>query len=286
MQLVRDQARHNKSNTEEKRIGHYIIKDQTLAEGTTGTVKLAYNTFTEDYTAVKIVNKSIARKRKEAKKEIKFLSKIHHENIVRLEHVEEDSQNIYIFTEYCELGDVYTYMQKNGTFDEEESKKLFIQMVDAVEFCHRKLKICHHDIKLENCVLDSELNLKLIDFGFAIDMEDDSFSAGKKLIKIYDGSPAYSPLEILMRRPHDETVDIFSLGTALYYMLCGTFPFCDPDKTTFDELCKNVQAFNVDFPKGISDSAQDLIRRMLAPKNERLSIEEIRSHSWWNSMNM
>jgi len=286
MQLVRDHARHGKPVTEEKRIGHYIIRDQTLAEGTTGTVKLAYNTFTEDYTAVKIVNKSIARKRKEAKKEIKFLSKIHHENVVRLEHVEEDSQNIYIFTEYCELGDVYTYMQKKGIFDEEVAKKLFIQMVDAVEFCHRKLKICHHDIKLENCVLDSELNLKLIDFGFAIEMDDDSVSAGKKLIKIYDGSPAYSPLEILMRRPHDETVDIFSLGTALYYMLCGLFPFCDPDKTTFDELCKNVQAFNVDFPKGVSDSAQDLIRRMLAPKNERLSIEEIRSHSWWNSMNM
>jgi len=286
MQLAREQARQGKSSTqEEKRISHYIIKDQTLAEGTTGTVKLAFNTFTETYTAVKIVNKSVARKRKEAKKEVKFLSKIFHENVVRLEHVEEDNQNIYIFTEYCELGDLYSYMQKNGIFDEETAKKLFIQMVDAVEFCHRKLRICHHDIKLENCVLDVDFTLKLIDFGFAIEMDEDSF-AGKKLIKIYDGSPAYSPLEILMRRPHDETVDIYSLGTALYYMLCGSFPFCDPDKTTFDELCKNVQENNIGFPKGISTQAQNLICNMLANKNDRLSIEEIRSHSWLNSVSM
>jgi len=279
---MRDQARLSGkatvSSTDEKRIAHYIIKDQTLAEGTTGTVKLAFNTYTESYTAVKIVNKSIARKRKEAKKEIKFLSKIFHENVVRLEHVEEDNQNVYIFTEYCELGDLYSFMQKNGVFDEETAKKLFIQMVDAVEFCHRKLKICHHDIKLENCVLDADFTVKLIDFGFAIEMDDPS--AGKKLIKIYDGSPAYSPLEILMRRPHDETVDIFSLGTALYYMVCGTFPFCDPDKTTFDELCKNVQANNLEFPKFISTSCQDLISKMVAPKHERLSIEEIRNHPW------
>eukprot|EP01114_Cavostelium_apophysatum_P015894 TRINITY_DN4423_c0_g1_i1.p1 TRINITY_DN4423_c0_g1~~TRINITY_DN4423_c0_g1_i1.p1 ORF type:complete len:289 (+),score=78.07 TRINITY_DN4423_c0_g1_i1:291-1157(+) len=280
MQLMRDQARQGKPVSDEKRIAHYIVKDKILAEGTTGTVKLAYNTYTEGYTAVKIVNKTVSRKRKEAKKEIKFLSKIFHENVVRLEHVEEDNTNIYIFTEYCELGDVFSYMQKHGIFDEDTARKLFGQMLDAVEFCHRKLHICHHDIKLENCVLDVDFTLKLIDFGFAIDMEDDP--AGKKLIKIYDGSPAYSPLEILMRRPHDETVDIYSLGTALFYMICGTFPFCDPSKTTFDELCKNVQANQVEFPKNVSTAAQDLITKMLAPKNDRLSIEEIRSHPWMN----
>lgn len=286
MQLTRDHARQSqgKSVSDEKRISHYIIKNQTLAEGTTGTVKLAFNTYTESYTAVKIVNKSVARKRKEAKKEVKFLSKIFHENVVRLEHVEEDNQYIYIFTEYCELGDLYSYMQTHGIFDEIVAKKLFVQMVDAVEFCHRKLRICHHDIKLENCVLDVDFTLKLIDFGFAIEMDDSQNSAGKQLIKIYDGSPAYSPLEILMRRPHDETVDIYSLGTALYYMLCGTFPFCDPDKTTFDQLCKNVEANNISYPNKIplSSSAQDLISRMLAPKTQRLSIEEIRNHPWLN----
>jgi len=288
MQLMREQARnsHGKNNEDVQRVAHYIIKN-FIAEGTTGTVKLAYNTLTESFTAVKIVNKTIARKRKEAKKEIKALSKIFHENIVRLEHVEEDNQFIYIFTEYCELGDIYSYMQKNGVFDEETAKKLFVQMVDAVEFCHRKLRICHHDIKLENCVMDVDFTVKLIDFGFAVTMDDDpSSQAGKKLIKIYDGSPAYSPIEILLKRPHDETVDIFSLGIALYYMVCGCFPFCDPEKTTYEELCKNVQSNQVQFPSHITSACKDLILRMLSSKNERPRIDEVRNHSWFSNLSL
>jgi len=213
-----------------------------------------------------------------------------------LEHVEEDYQNIYIFTEYAENGDLFTYMQKNGIFDEGNARKLFSQMVDAVDFLHRKLHICHHDIKLENCVIDDEFTLKLIDFGFAIEMMKESnispgspnsssaaaMVIGKKLMKVYDGSPAYSPLEILMKRPHDESVDIYSMGIVLYYMITGYFPFCDPDKTTFEELCNNVQENRLDFPEGLSPAVQDLIIRMLAPRHNRVSIGEIRLHTWLN----
>jgi len=50
-------------------------------------------------------------------------------------------------------------------------------------------------------------------------------------MKVYDGSPAYAPLEILLRRPHDESIDIYSMGIVLFYMITGFFPFYDPDKT-------------------------------------------------------
>jgi serine/threonine protein kinase len=185
---------------------------------------------------------------------------------------------IYIFTEYFEEGDLYAYIQRKGVFDEASAKHLFRQMLDAVDFCHKKLKICHHDIKLENLVLNTEMRVKLIDFGFAIDLDPNS-PAGKKQIKVYDSSPAYSSLEILLKRPHDESVDLFSLGTCLYYMLCGHFPFCDSSKTSFEELVQNVQAEAVEFPARITTSAQDLIRRMLRRKN-RISCDEIRFHPW------
>lgn len=215
--------------------------------------------------------------RKEAKKEIKILSNVNHESLIKLEHVDEDQHNIYIFTEYCEEADLYTYMEKNGYFDEHHARKLFVQLVDAVEFCHRSLRICHHDIKLENCVLTSDMRLKLIDFGFAVELDS---SAGKKLIEVYNSSPAYSPLEILMRRPHDESVDIFSLGVCLYYMLTGSFPFCDSETTTFEELCQNVQANLLEFPNELSSSVQDLIARMLAKRKDRIRLEEIMAHPW------
>jgi len=115
-QLAREYARHREGGKgigppEEKRVGPYVIKE-TIAEGTTGTVKLAFNPCTGTHSAVKIVDKTIAKKHREAKKEIKVLQKIVHKNIIRMEYVEEDNQNIYIFTEYAENGDLFSYMQK------------------------------------------------------------------------------------------------------------------------------------------------------------------------------
>jgi len=169
-------------------------------------------------------------------------------------------------------------LKKNGTFDEPLARHLFCQMVNAVEFCHRKLRICHHDIKLENLTITKDFTVKMIDFGFAIEL--DAPPAVKKLIKVYDSSPAYSALEILMKRPHDQTVDIFSLGVCLYYMLCGRFPYCNQDKTSLDELRQNVQDNNVDFPEGFSPVVQDLILRTLSNQKDRLPLEEIRCHPW------
>jgi len=290
MQLMRDHARNfgdamdlEEDFGQEKRIGPFIIKDTILGEGTTGLVKLAFNSCTGEFAAVKIVNKSISRKLKEANKEIKILQKVRDKDtaLIPLEHVEEDAHNIYIFLKYMELGDLYSYIEKTGTFEESDAKKLFRQLLNAVEVCHKKLRICHHDIKLENCVIDSKFNLKLIDFGFAVKIETPE--AGDGAIEIYDGSPAYSPLEILLRRPHDESVDIFSMGTCLYYMLYGCFPFCDPDRTSMDELTANLQINDLEFPPSFSTTVEDLLRRMLTKRKNRITLDGIRNHPWLNS---
>lgn len=281
-QLTRDYVRFHKEGGYgpiAKRVGPYIITDKVIGEGTTGIVKLACNTTTNSYSAVKVVNRSIERKRKEAKKEIQILSlvKDHETKLIHIEHVEEDHQNIYIFLQYCNLGDLYTYIETNGTFEETDARKLFVQLLEAVEVCHQKLRICHHDIKLENCVIDENFNLRLIDYGFAVEMDT---GAGKGTIEIYDTSPAYSPLEILLRRPHDETVDIFSMGVCLYFMLYGCFPFCDPEKSSLEELVENLQVNFMEFPPGFSPLVEDLLFRLLAKKKNRITLEEIRAHPW------
>jgi len=101
MQLMRDsQGRMNSfsptNGAEKKGFGPYLFKEN-LGHGTTGTVKLAYNTSNGTKAAVKIVNKTVTRKRKEAKKEISVLQNADHKHIIKLEHVDEDPMNIYIF---------------------------------------------------------------------------------------------------------------------------------------------------------------------------------------------
>jgi len=276
MHLMREHARSMAPEIPTETVGPYIITNQSIGEGIGGPVKLAHNVFNSEKTAAKTVNKSISQKLKEGRKEIRILQNCEHPNIIKLKHVEETPYSMYIFTEYCDCGDLWNYMQTRGYFEENVAKPIFRQMVEAVEYCHRKQRICHHDIKLENYVMDSSQHVKLIDFGFAIDLD-----SGKNLIRVYDSSPAYSPLEILMRRPHDETVDIFSLGVCLHFMLNGCFPFCDPDKTSFEELSENVQMNTVEFPEFLSPTVKELIMRMLARKKCRITIEEIKSHRWF-----
>lgn len=281
--LARDHERFKGNVVDKEMIGAWLIKE-SIAFGTTGTVKLSQNVYTGARAAVKCVDKTIARKRKEAKNEIRCLHSASHEHVIRLEHVHEDPNFIYIFTEYYEKGDLWDYIQRHGKLDEHTARMLFRQMLDAIEFCHRRLGVCHHDVKLENCVLradahsPTELHLKLIDFGFAVPL--DPSGPGQKTIRVFDSSPAYSAPELLLRRPHDESVDLYALGVCLYVMLTGGFPFCDSEKTTHEQLIKNIQAGVIDFPPDLSPWARELLLGLLAKVN-RFSIDDVRSSNWF-----
>ena len=67
------------------------------------------------------------------------------------------------------------------------------QIVSAVQYCHQK-KIIHRDLKAENLLLDSEMNIKIADFGFS-----NEFIPGNKL-DTFCGSPPYAAPELFQGR--------------------------------------------------------------------------------------
>jgi serine/threonine-protein kinase SIK3 len=62
---------------------------------------------------------------------------------------EEEVDFLYLFMEYAPGGDLYNYIERNGTLSETQARPIFRQVVSALEFCHLK-GIVHHDVKLEN----------------------------------------------------------------------------------------------------------------------------------------
>lgn len=60
---------------------------------------------------------------------------------------------------------------------------------------HNK-NVCHRDIKLENILIDNDLNLKIIDFGFAV------VSPIERKIDIFCGTPSYMAPEIVMKKEY------------------------------------------------------------------------------------
>ena len=99
-------------------------------------------------------------------------------------------------------------------------------MVDAVEYMHTR-RVVHRDLKLENILIDEQLNLKIADFGFACYKSIDS-------LRSYRGTMTYMAPEIKEGKQYKGTqVDMFSLGVILFIIVQGIFPFKEARKEEY-----------------------------------------------------
>ena len=99
-------------------------------------------------------------------------------------------------------------------------------MTDVIEYIHG-LGITHRDLKLENFLLDNNMEIKLADFGFS------RFFEKSQILKTACGSPHYASPEVIAQNGYTaEKSDIWSLGVCLFKMVTGIFPFEDPDIST------------------------------------------------------
>jgi serine/threonine protein kinase len=67
--------------------------------------------------------------------------------------------------------------------------------------------------------------VKIIDFGFAI-YKNNLNNLDKR--SKFAGTPGFVAPEIFLGEEYDESVDMFSLGIIMYFMLCGNLPFNSP----------------------------------------------------------
>jgi len=94
--------------------------------------------------------------------------------------------------------------------------------------------------------------------------------------------PTYVAPEVLKNIPHDERVDLWSIGVIIYVLLVGYPPFMEDDQMLLFRKIRNGEyAFFEDDWKNISHDAKDLIRGLLVcdPK-ERWTVEEALRCAW------
>jgi len=133
--------------------------------------------------------------------------------------------------------------------------------------------VIHRDLKPDNILLDSDMNVKIADFGLSGMLKPGS------LLQTFCGSAPYCSPEILLRHKYvGPEVDVWALGVILYAMLTANFPWVG--KTWADQVKYALRGSwrphpNVSIPCG------NLLKRILEPDaTKRATIQEIRAHPW------
>ena len=209
-----------------KQIGNYRFGEE-IGSGAFGKVILGLHIITGEKVAIKILDKLILSQTPEdyelVRQELNILRIVKHKYIVQLYEILETPQHIFIIMEYCEGQDIMDYILTRNRLSENESLKYFQQLINALFYLHGQ-NITHRDIKIDNLLLDRNLDLKLIDFGLSTKYRDD------KLLNQPCGTVVYAAPEVLdCREYHGMLADVWSSGIVLFGMLSGFLPFGDPD---------------------------------------------------------
>lgn len=107
-------------------------------------------------------------------------------------------------------------------------------------------QIIHRDIKLENILLGSNKQIKIIDFGLC-----STWSPDTKL-RVHCGSPSYAAPEIVSRKSYrGPPVDVWSLGIVLFAMVSGYLPFHVKNGNK-QELCAKIIKGSFNIPEHIT----------------------------------
>ncbi|KAK6151773.1 hypothetical protein DH2020_014408 [Rehmannia glutinosa] len=259
-----------------RKVGKYEL-GRTIGEGTFAKVKFAQNMENGDSVAIKVLAKSTILKHKmvdQIKREISIMKIVRHPCIVRLHEVLASHAKIYIVLEFVTGGELFDKIVHHGRLSENESRRYFQQLIDAVSHCHSK-GVYHRDLKPENLLLDSKGNLKVSDFGLSALPQQ-----GVDLLHTTCGTPNYVAPEVLSHRGYDgAAADIWSCGVILYVLMAGYLPF---DETDLASLYNKINAAQFSCPFWFSPAVTSLIHKILDPNPEtRIKIGGIKRDPWF-----
>ncbi|XP_056099494.1 calcium/calmodulin-dependent serine protein kinase b isoform X1 [Rhinichthys klamathensis goyatoka] len=260
---------------------------EVIGKGPFSVVRRCINRDTGQQFAVKIVDvasftSSPGLSTEDLKREASICHMLKHPHIVELLETYSSDGMLYMVFEFMDGADLCFEIVKRAdagfVYSEAVSSHYMRQILEALRYCHDN-NVIHRDVKPHCVLLASKENsapVKLGGFGVAIQLGESGLVAGGRV-----GTPHFMAPEVVKREPYGKPVDVWGCGVILFILLSGCLPFYGTKERLFEAIVKGKYKMNPRQWSQISESAKDLVRRMLMlDPAERITVYEALNHPW------
>ncbi|XP_011497923.1 PREDICTED: peripheral plasma membrane protein CASK isoform X8 [Ceratosolen solmsi marchali] len=240
------------------------------------------------------------------KREATICHMLKHPHIVELLETYSSEGMLYMVFEYMNGSDLCFEVVRRATagfvYSEAVASHYMRQILEALRYCHEN-EIIHRDLKPQCALLAGKENsapVKLRGFGVAVQLPSTQANGvecytteyrpyvspkGQDYLKVDNegriGCPHFMAPEVILRRQYGKPGDVWSAGVLLHVLLTGTLPFVGSRERLRESICRGRVQMETSLWDPISESAKDLIQRMLTTDaNHRITIQEVLNHKW------
>jgi len=251
-------------------IGRYTIGAR-IGSGTCGVVHLALDNVLSREVAVKlspigsaeVSSGKVPGAQRAYQTEIVAAGKLRHPNIVTVYDAGQYEELNFLVMEAVEGESLKAYGKGQTPLPANQALSVIIDCCHALDYSHQQ-DILHRDIKPANIMLDHSGSAKLLDYGIAVGLSDESSleRQGPTL-----GTPNYMSPEQILGRDLTPASDFYSLGTVLFELLTGRQLFKarkvkDLFRTVVNQTAPRLDEVRPELPKELAD----VVARALSKK--------------------
>lgn len=212
----------------DKDLGRYKIQKE-LGRGGMSVVHLALDPHLQRQVAIKVMHPHLAARhdsRKRFLQEATAIARLEHPHVLNVfDYASEEQGAAYIVSEFIDGYTLKQWVEQYGVLHCEVAALLALPIFEALSHAHLH-GIIHRDVKPENIMIRKKDAFPiLMDFGIAHMVDAETLTVTGAVI----GSPAHMAPEVVNGDPLTHSVDIFSMGTVLYWMICDALPFVAPN---------------------------------------------------------
>lgn len=228
---------------------------EKLGSGGMGSVYKVHDRKIDETVALKLIKPEVAFNITTVERfsnEIKLARKITHRNVCRTYDLGEDGKILFITMEYISGQDLKKMIRMTRQLSIGTTVAIARQICEGLGEAHRQ-GIIHRDLKPQNIMIDSEGEVKIMDFGIARSMHVKGVTA----TGVQVGTPEYMAPEQAEAKGIDQRTDIYTLGVILYEMATGEVPFTGDTPISIalkhrEEIPKDPAEINSQVPESLS----------------------------------